>query len=59
MLVPVYADFGKGWVRLGSAQINGNSMTNLSNLKLPQAPKKMAVAAMHDVLATGIENGKK
>jgi hypothetical protein len=59
MLVPVYADFGKGWVRLGSATINGNSTANLSNLKLPQTPKKMAVAAMHDVLATGIENGKK
>jgi F420-0:gamma-glutamyl ligase len=59
MLVPVYADFGKGWVRLGSALINGNSVANLNNLKLPEAPKRLAVAAMHDVLATSIENSKK
>jgi len=59
MLVPVYADFGKGWVRLGSAMINGNSTADLSNLKLPQVPKRLAVAAMNDVLATGIENSKK
>jgi hypothetical protein len=59
MLVPVYADFGKGWVKLGSATINGNSSTNLANLKLPQTPKRLAIAAMHDVLATNIDNGKK
>ena len=59
MLVPLYADFGKGWVRLGAARINGNSSEDLPNLKLPQAPKRLAIAAMHDVLATGIENSKK
>ncbi|MDT5122937.1 MAG: hypothetical protein QOC96_2419 [Acidobacteriota bacterium] len=58
MLVPVYADFGKGWVRLGSALMNGASSTNL-NLKLPEAPKRLAIAAMHDVLATSIESSKK
>lgn len=58
MLVPVYADFGKGWVRLGAAMINGNSTADLNNLKLPQVPKRLAVAAMHDVLATSIENKK-
>lgn len=59
MLVPVYADFGKGWIRLGSAMINGNTSTELNNLKLPQVPKRLAVAALNDVLATSIENNKK
>ena len=59
MLVPVYADFGKGWVRLGAAVINGNSSTDLKNLKVPEMPKRLAVAAMNDVLATSIENSKK
>jgi Carboxypeptidase regulatory-like domain/Peptidase family M1 domain len=59
MLVPVYLDFGKGWVRLGSATIVGNSTVELGPLKLPQAPKKVAAAALHDVLATSIEVTKK
>jgi hypothetical protein len=59
MLVPIYADFGKGWVRLGSATINGDSSENLENLKLPQVPRKLAVGAMHDVLATEISSSKK
>jgi hypothetical protein len=59
MIVPVYGDFGKGWVKLGSALINGNSSVELNNLKLPQVPKRLAVAAMNDVLATEIENSKK
>ncbi|MBA2734418.1 MAG: carboxypeptidase regulatory-like domain-containing protein [Acidobacteria bacterium] len=59
MLVPVYADYGKGWIRLGSATIVGNSATELNNLKLPQAPKRLAVAALNDVLATSIENNKR
>jgi hypothetical protein len=59
MLVPIYADFGKGWTRLGAARIIGNSAVDLNNLQLPQAPKRLAVAAMNDVLATEIENSKK
>jgi hypothetical protein len=59
MVVPVYADFGKGWVRLGSALINGNSTVDLGNLQLPQVPKRLAVAALNDVLATSIENNKR
>lgn len=58
MLVPVYADFGKGWVRLGTATINGNSSADV-NLKMAQAPKRLAVAALNDVLATSIENSKR
>lgn len=59
MLVPIYADYGKGWTRLGSAMINGNSSTDLNNLQLPNVPKRLAVAALNDVLATSIENNKK
>jgi hypothetical protein len=59
MLVPIYVDYGKGWTRLGSAMIPGNSSVNLNNLKLPQVPKRLALAVMNDVLATSIENSKK
>ncbi len=57
MLVPLYLDFGKGWTKLGSATIAGNSSVDL-NLKLPAVPKKAAIAVLNDVLATSIQNGK-
>ncbi|HEY6122616.1 MAG TPA: M1 family aminopeptidase, partial [Pyrinomonadaceae bacterium] len=56
MLVPVYVDFGKGWVRLGAGTIVGNSSLDLTNVKLPSAPKRAAICALNDVLATSIEN---
>jgi TctA family transporter len=59
MLVPVYADFGKGWARLGAALISGNSSVELNNLKVAEMPKRLAVAAMNDVLAISIQNNKK
>lgn len=58
MLVPLYADFGKGWARLGAATIIGNSTVDIKNVKLPAVPKRMAVCAMNDVLTTSIENSK-
>lgn len=58
MLVPVYADFGKGWAKLGSAKIIGNNSVDITNLKLPMAPKKAAICALNDVLAASIQNGK-
>jgi hypothetical protein len=58
MLVPVYLDFGKGWVRLGSATLRGNTTVDLGQIKLPQQPKKLAVAALKDVLAVNVENQK-
>lgn len=58
MLVPVWLDFGKGWVRLGSATIVGNSSVELPDIPLPQQPKRVALAALNDVLATSIENNK-
>ncbi|MGI8788244.1 MAG: M1 family aminopeptidase [Pyrinomonadaceae bacterium] len=59
MLVPLYADFGKGWVALGSATISGNGTLDLGNITLPQTPKRVAICALNDVLATKIENVEK
>jgi hypothetical protein len=59
MRVPVYLDFGKGWVRLGAATIRGNATVELGQIKLPQPPKRAAVAALKDVLALSVENDKK
>lgn len=59
MLIPVYVDFGKGWQRLGSATIVGNSSVELPNIPMPQAPKKVAILALHDVLYSSIENIKR
>jgi hypothetical protein len=39
MLVPVFADFGKGWVRLGQIGTVGNSTRSL-DIFLPGQPKK-------------------
>ncbi len=56
MRVPVYLDFGKGWVKLGSASLVGNSSVDLSNIKLPMAPKRAAICALNDVLASSIQS---
>ena len=58
MLVPVYVDFGKGWIKIGSATIIGNSSVDLNNIKLPQAAKRAAICARDDVLALNIQNAK-
>jgi hypothetical protein len=59
MKVPIYVDFGKGWTRLGAVAIVGNSSVDLPIIPLPQAPKRAAIAALNDVLATSIENNKR
>jgi hypothetical protein len=59
MLVPLYVDFGKGLARLGSATLVGDSSAEIPNIPLPAAPKKVAICALNDVLATSIENNKK
>ena len=58
MLVPIYVDMGKGWAKLGSAQLAGNVTTEIKDLKIGVVPKRMAVCALNDVLATSIENSK-
>ena len=59
MVVPIYADYGKGWVRIGAAAMHGNTTTDLGPLYLPYMPDRLAVAAFKDVLALSIENKKK
>lgn len=58
MPIPIYLDFGNGWVHLGKATIVGNQTMDLGNIPLPQIPKKVAICAISDVLATKIENIK-
>ena len=58
MLVPIYIDIGKGWAKLGSATMVGNRSVEIKNLKLPVVPKRVAICALNDVLATSIENSK-
>ena len=58
MLVPLYVDMGKGWAKLGAARITGNSTLEIKGVKLPAVPKRVAVCALNDVLATSIENSK-
>jgi Peptidase family M1 domain/Carboxypeptidase regulatory-like domain len=49
MLIPVFADFGKGMVRLGQLRMIGSS-TQSFDLPLPTRPKKVALNAFDDVL---------
>jgi hypothetical protein len=58
MLVPLYVDMGKGWAKLGAARMTGNRTIDIKDLKLPAVPKRVAVCAMNDVLATSIEISK-
>jgi aminopeptidase N len=55
MIVPIYLDMGKGWGKLGSARMVGNSSVDITDLKLPAVPKRVGLASMNDVLATSIE----
>lgn len=59
MVVPIYMDFGNGWVEFGKVTIVGKEPLDLGEIELPQSPKKVAICAYSDVLATKIENIKK
>ena len=58
MPVPLYVDYGKGWVKLGAGTIVGNSSIEIKNAKLPSVPKRAAICAMNDVLALSIDSSK-
>jgi len=49
MLVPVFADFGKGMNRIGQIGIVGNTTRNV-DVPLPAEPKKVALNADKDIL---------
>ena len=41
------------------AMLKGNTTVELGTIELPQAPKRAAVAALRDVLATSYESARK
>jgi hypothetical protein len=45
----VFADFGKGMVRIGQLGISGNSTRN-ADVVLPMQPKKVVLNAYKDIL---------
>jgi hypothetical protein len=49
MFVPVFADFGKGMIRMGQVAIVGNSTRSII-FDMDRQPKKVAVNAFKDVL---------
>jgi hypothetical protein len=49
MLLPVFADFGKGMVRFGQVRMVGNS-THVVDVTLPAQPKKVALNAYKEIL---------
>jgi hypothetical protein len=49
MLVPVYVDLGKGWVRIGQLGVGGNT-TRTADTLLPAAPKKVAANVYKEIL---------
>ena len=49
MLVPIFADFGNGWSRIGQLGIGGNT-TRTADVVLPSAPKKVALNVYKEVL---------
>ena len=58
MLVPIYADFGKGWTRLGAAKMTGNGTIDIPNIPMAQSPKRVTLCALSDVLFTSLEINK-
>ncbi len=49
MLVPVFADFGKGMVRIGQLGVAGNSSRS-ADVILPMQPRKVTLNAYKDIL---------
>ena len=49
MLVPIFADFGHGMVRLGQLKMVGNNERN-TDVLLPTSPKKVAYNAYKEIL---------
>ncbi len=51
MIVPVYVDFGKGIIRLGTVPVTGNMTTEEFQVKLPERPKRVMINYYYDILA--------
>jgi len=54
-LVPVYVDMGKGWVKLGSGPVRGNTPLELNNVKTAAPIKRVGICVMNDVLLTSVD----
>jgi hypothetical protein len=52
MIVPIYLDFGKGVMRLGTIMVTGNMTTEEFAVKLPEKPRRVLINYHHDILAT-------
>jgi aminopeptidase N len=52
MVVPIYLDFGKGIVRLGTIPVMGNMTTEEFQVKLPEKPKRVMINYHYDILAS-------
>jgi hypothetical protein len=50
MLVPVFGDFGKGFIRITQLPAVGNSSKSF-DLLLPMTPKKVVLNAYKEILA--------
>lgn len=50
--VPVYLDFDKGWIRMGSVALTGSSTSQEFKIKLPKKPKRVAANVFRDVLSS-------
>ena len=57
--VPLYLDFGKGPIFMGSARMTGNKTLELKDIALPAEPKKFFIGGFQDILAEKIEVVKK
>ena len=49
MLVPIFADFGQGWMRIGQVGVQGNTSRTADTL-LPSAPKKVGLNVYKEIL---------
>jgi len=57
MLIPLYLDFGNGWVKIGNAHVTGSKSIDFNNIKLAQGAKRASICAMDDVLALSVQKG--
>jgi hypothetical protein len=49
MFVPVFADFGQGWVRIGQLALAGNS-TRTAIFNMERQPKRVAINVFKEIL---------
>jgi hypothetical protein len=49
MLVPIFADFGKGWARIGQVGVVGNAPRSAETI-LPMVPKKVGLNVYKEIL---------